>query len=49
MRDIGDVHADAPQRAPTLLDTFDGERVVEISRVIRVDGEHETLAQVAIA
>ena len=49
MRDIGDVHADAPEQTALILHLLDGERVIEISCIIRVDGEHETLAQVTIA
>ena len=49
MRDVGDVHADAPEQAALVFHLFDGERVIEIPRIIRVDGEHKTLAQVAIA
>ena len=49
MRDVGDVHADAPERAALVFHLLDGERVIEISCIIRIDGEHETLAQVMIA
>ena len=49
MRDVGDVHADAPEQTALVFHLLDGERVIKIPCIIRVDSENETLAQVAIA
>ena len=49
MRDVGDVHADAPEQTALVFHLFDGERVIKIPCIIRIDSENETLAQVAIA
>ena len=43
------MHTDAPERAALIFHLIDGERVVKIPCIIRVDSENETLAQVAIA
>ena len=43
MRNIGDVHPQSP--APT-LDSFHRDRVVKVSRVHRVDGDHEIITAI---
>ena len=44
---VGDVHAEPPQ--PLFLQIIQGQRIVEIFGVGRIDGEGEAVAQVAVA